>query len=229
MRRLLPLLLLLTTALRAADAPALLKDIAERWMDERNRWTFTQVVRETGSDGVVQERVEHFDLTQGDAKRWRLVRINGRPPNAEEVDSWSKRKNKARKKEAKSPADFIDIERARVLEDNGEAVKIEVPLRKTAGWIFPGDKVNVVLTVNAQSHLLERAQVAIDGPFNVALGLAKVIDLDFDLEFPPAPEPPVAGVTADPPHGTAFAIVNKLGRRVEYAWSDFVLAPPAAK
>lgn len=230
MRRLfLPFLVFLfTTALRAADAAALLKDVAERWMDERNRWTFTQVVRETDGAGVVQERVEHFDPTRGDTRRWQLVRLNGHAPNAAEVDAWSKRKNKPRKKEAKSPAEFVDLEHARVLEDNGHDVKIEVPLRKTAGWIFPGDKVDVVLTVNARSHLLERAQVAIDAPFNVALGLAKVIDLDFDLEFPPTAEPPVAGAAAEPPHGTAYAIVNKLGRRVEYSWSNFVLAPTTA-
>ena len=229
MRRLFLLpLLLLAAALRAADAPALLKDVAERWMDERNRWTFTQIVRETGGDGVVQERVEHFDPTRGDAKRWRLVRLNGHLPDAGEVDAWSKRKNKPRKHEAKSPAEFVDMEHARVLEDNGHDVKIEVPLRKTAGWIFPGDKVNVVLTVNAVTHSLVRAQVAIDGPFNVALGLAKVIDLDFDLEFPPAPEPPVAGAATEAPRGTAYAVVNKLGRRVEYSWSDFALAPPPA-
>jgi len=76
-----------------------------------------------------------------------------------------------------------------------------------------------VLTINKQTRELERAQATIDGPFNVALGLARVLDLDLDLELPPDDDDKAHA--GQGPKGTAYAVVNKLGKRIEYKWTDF--------
>ncbi|HET7537596.1 MAG TPA: hypothetical protein VFJ90_14145, partial [Candidatus Didemnitutus sp.] len=93
-RLLLPLLLL-AGCLRA-EVPALLNEIAERWTDERSRWTFTQLVKEYDGQTIAEERVERYDISRGEAKRWELVSINRRKPTPDEWEAWNKRKNRAR-------------------------------------------------------------------------------------------------------------------------------------
>ncbi len=212
-------LLLLAGSLRA-EIPALLNEIAANWEDVRSRWAFTQFVREFDGEKVAEEHVETYDLSRGEEHRWQLVTLNGRPATAQERLAWSKRKNKARKREPRPLTDIMDLEHAQVVGEDARSISYDIPLRKTAGWIFPGEKVGVTVAINKQSHQVEKGRIAIDGPFSIALGLAKVIDLDFDLEVPTNPD----GTPVEPTQaqGTAYAVVNKLGRRVEYSWSDFV-------
>lgn len=213
------LLCLLGPGLRA-EPSALLKEVAEQLVNERQRWAFTQHVREFDGERVVVERVERYDPARGPARRWQLLKMNGQTPTPAEVEAWSKRKNRVRKREPKPVSEFVDLEHARVREENAESVSFDVPFRRSAGGLFPGEKVDLILTINKKSHAIERAQVSIDGSFKVALGLAQVIDLDMDLELPDEETPP-PGTTADQPRGSASAIVNKFGRRIEYHWSDF--------
>jgi hypothetical protein len=225
MRLLAPLFLSLATL--AAAAPRLLEEGAQKWLEERERWTFTQTVRESDSHGtVVLERVERYDATRGAAQRWQLVSLNGKPATADEAAAWSKRKNKPRSKPVKPLSEYVDLERAQVVKADAQSVSYNVPLRSPSGWIFPAEKVTVVLTIGKSSHAIERAQAEINAPFRVALGLAEVQELDLDLAVP-TDEAAAGGDEA--PQGTAVAVVNKLGRRVEYSWTDFALAPAAEK
>ncbi len=213
-------------ALAAPASPtSVLHEIAEKWSDERHRWAFTQLVRESDKKGLVQERVERYDPVRGEAHRWKLISLNGRKPTPGEEETWGKRKNRPRKRDARPLTEYLDIEHTRLLHEDDSTMRLELPLRRSFGWIFPGEKVDVILTVNKQSRMIERAQVTIDGPFNVALGLARVVDLDFDLEFSAGDKGPAVDPGADPPRGTAYAVVNKLGRRIEYSWSDFTRLP----
>ena len=80
------------------------------------------------------------------------------------------------------------------------------------------------MTINKQSHTVEKGRVTIDGPFNIALGLAKIVDLDFDLEIPTTPTG-LRWIRRKRRHDT-HAVVNKLeaaGRTI--SWSDFVRRP----
>lgn len=212
--------LLLGTGLRG-EVPALLQEVVGRLTDERQLWAFTQVVREFDGDRVAVERVERFDLARGQERRWQLVRLNGRTPTPDEAEAWSQRKNKVRKRAPKAVAEYVDLERARVREETGATISYAVPFRRSAGGLFPGEKVDLTLTINKQTHALERAQVSIDESFRVALGLAEVVDLALDLEMPGREQPAGAGQTAEKPQGSASAVVHKFGRRFEYQWSDF--------
>jgi hypothetical protein len=219
------LLLLISLAPLHAEVPPLLNDALDNWLSSRNSWTFTQFVREYDGKEVAEERLERYDLSRGESRRWELLKINGHAPTAQEEEAWSKRKNRPRKRDPKPLADYVDLEGARVVQEDKQSVTYEVPLRKTAGWIFPGEKVGIVVTIDKKSRTIEKGHVNIDGPFNVALGLARVVDLDFDLEVPPGAK---GGDTAQP-RGTAYAVVNKLGRRIEYSWSDFALQPASPR
>src|SRR5690606_29431520 len=94
----------------------------------------------------------------------------------------------------------------------------ELPLRSGVEWLFPISKVELLVTINKAGPALEQVQARIDEPFRVALGIARILDVDLDVQMAPPPQ-------ADPadarPSGTANVVVTKFGERVEYAWSDF--------
>jgi hypothetical protein len=221
--------LLLVTGLRA-EVPPLLQEVADKLAKERQHWAFTQFVREFDGDRVVLERLERYDPARGQARRWQLLKLNGKTPTAAEVETWSKRKNRPPKRAPKPVAEYIDLEHARVHEENAETISYEVPFRRSAGGLFPGDKVDLTLTINKKSRAIERAQVSIDESFKVALGLAQVIDLDLDLEMPDGDAP--AHPASEKPLGSASATVNKFGKRIEYRWTEFTRhdqAPPPTR
>lgn len=226
--RLIVFTLLLAAAARGAEVPPLLTEAAERWADARFRWTFLQTVRERDSDGaVVVERLERYDPSRGEERRWQLLKVDGRVPTQEEWEPWNKRKNRPRPKELKPLSEYLDLPNAVVLAEDERTVSYSLPLQRTVGWLVPGDKISLSVTINKETHLIERGRVEIHGPFNIALGLAKVLDLDVDLEVPEG-----APATPNAPYarGTAYAVVNKLGRRVEFSWSEFkrITPPPAS-
>jgi hypothetical protein len=218
--RALLLLLFAATGLRG-EVPALLQEVADNLVNEREHWAFTQLVREFDGDRVKVERLERFDPARGWERRWQLLRLNGRTPSAEEVEAWSKKKNRARKRAPKELAEYVDLAQARVAEETADRVSYKIPFRRSAGGLFPGDKVDLTLTINKDKRELERAQVGIDESFSVALGLAKIIEIDFDLEMPGNQSAPHSGEPAEQAQGTASAVVNRLGRRIEYQWSEF--------
>jgi hypothetical protein len=223
MRRLaccLSFLLCLGSGLRGA-VPALLQEVADKLTDERQRWAFTQNVREFDGDQLVEDRVERFDLARGDERRWQLLKLNGRAPTFDEVEAWSHKKNRTHKRPPKAAAEYVDLEQARVREESAESISYEVPFRRAVGGLFPGEKVELTLTINKKTHGIERAQVSLDESFKVAFGLAEVVDLDLDLAMPDGDRPAQPGASAEKPRGSASAVVNKFGRRIEYHWSDF--------
>jgi hypothetical protein len=208
----------------AAEGPRLLVQVADKMADERQNWAFTQLARETSSNGDVLERLERYDPSRGHEHRWELLKLNGRKPTPQEIADWDKRKNHSRSKPPKTLEDYADLSQARVKSEDKDTVTYELPLRSSAGGLFPGNKVSLTLTVNKESKEIEHAKAGIDGPFKVALGLAKVIDLDLDLEVQDD-----GNKAAEKPKGTASAVVNKMGKQIEYHWSDFtrVTSPPA--
>ena len=219
-----------SASLLRAEVPPLLQEIADRWIQEGQQWGFTQTVRETTRDGEVHVRFERFDLSRGYERRWQLLKIDGRAPNADEVDAWNKRKNKGKKKDPKSWFQYVDLDNAKVRNETDRTIDYEVPLKRIAGGLFPGDKVSVLLTIDKETRAIEHAQARVDEPFNVALGLAEIEAVDASINLPPEPKAgnprPSAATVEDHPSGTVSATVNKLGgKRVEYTWSNFRRTP----
>jgi len=223
------ILLVVSGALLRADVPPLLQEIAARWTEDRPQWGFTQLVRETGRDGEVREWLERFDLSRGYDRRWELLEIDGRTPTADEAGAWSQRKNRGRRRLPKSWLEYVDLEHATLRGENARLIRYEVPLKRIAGGLFPGDKVAVMLTIDKQTHAIEHARVRVDEPFNVALGLAEVVEVNANVALPPEPGdgagPAPAAGSDDNPSGSVSAVINRLGKRVVYTWSDFRRTP----
>lgn len=212
-------------AARAADDGGLLRQVASRWFDERGRWAFTQRVIEYDGKAVKQERLERYDPSRPWASRWHLLAIDGRKPTPAEWSDWIARKNRKHHKRPNAVADYFDFAHARIVEETPQVVRYELPLRSNVEWLFPINKVELLVTIDRNPPALQEVHARISEPMRVALGLAHVlhIDLDFQMEAPAAPDPADAR-----PSGSAHAVVTKMGDRVEYFWTDFTRVTPHA-
>lgn len=207
--------------------PPLLEQAAEKWLGERDNWAFTMLVREFDGGRVREERRERYDPSQPGLARWALLLVNGQPPTVERRAEWLKHKTKKRKNPGKPLNQYLDFERATILKEDARSACYELPLRDNHSWLFPVDKVSLRVTVNKTTLALEEVVAGIEEPFKVVLGFARVMDIDFDLQMNP---PGQGGDESNPasakPDGTARAVVNKLGERIEYAWSEFQRVTP---
>lgn len=226
---LIPFLFALGAAAAAATGSPLLNRAAEKWAEEGNHWAFNVLVREVDDGELKEERVEHYDPSQPLAERWELLSVDGQAPTPERRAAWQKSKARKHRKAPKTLAEFYDLEKATATSATAETVSYLVPLRSNHNWLFPVDRVSLTLTVNKTSYAIEEAKAGLDEPFRVALGLARIIDVDFDMKIDSSRPP---GVTPGPataqPRGLAHVVISRLGKRIEYTWSDFKRVAPAA-
>lgn len=210
----------------AADDIGLLQQVAGRWLEERGHWAFTQRVIEYEGKAVKQERLERYDPSQRWVSRWQLLSIDGHKPTPTEWSEWTVRKNKKHHKHANALGDYFDFSNARVVDQTPKTIRYELPLRGNVEWLFPINKVELLVTIDRNPPALQEVHARISEPMRVALGLAHVlhIDLDFQMETPAAPDPADAK-----PSGSAHAIVTKMGDRVEYFWTNFTRVTPHAE
>ncbi len=214
-------------ALTSARADDILRDAVGHWLDERDNWAFTQLAREYDGTRLKRERLERYDPSRPDRERWELLRLNGGEPTPAEKAELTERKNKKRRRNTTPIAEFFDFSRATVAREDERSISYELPLRSNTQWLFPVDKVTLVLAIDKPTRAITHVQAKIQEPFRVALGLARVLDVDLDVttELPPS-ESPTADPAAAKPNGTARVVVTKFGDRVEYEWSDFQRVTP---
>jgi hypothetical protein len=210
-----------------AAPPRLLEQATEKWMGERDNWAFTMLVREFQGGQLKEERQERYDPSKPGIARWELISINGAPPTEERRAEWQKRKTRKRPNPGKPLGQYFDFEESRVVIESDRIVRYNVPLRSNNRWLFPLDKVVMWVTVNKAAVAIEEVRAQIEEPFKVALGIARVMDVEFDLQVNPSEQ---EGDQSNPamakPDGTARAVVNKMGERIEYAWSEFQRVTP---
>jgi hypothetical protein len=228
------LLLLATVALvpdARAGAPPLLEDAVKKWVTGTDEWAFTQRVRTYDEgDKLKLERLERYDPSRPDSHRWELLEIDGKPPTEAHRNQWQHRKNrKPRKPSDKVLNDYFDFEHATVAAETAEAVRYDVPVRKEAVRLLPVEKFAVQLTVNKKTRLIEQVVAGLRSPIRIALGMARITDVDLDVRFDPIVHD-FSDDDDDPStkaSGTAHVVLFKMGDRAEYSWSDFKQVKPA--
>jgi len=210
-----------------AAPPAPLTQAVDKWIGDRDQWAFTQSVREFAGGKVREERLERYDPSKPGESRWQLLAINGQKPTPTQWAEWQQRKMKKRLNPGKPLAEFFDFAQAAVTDENPSSVRYHLPLRNDHAWLFPVDRVNLKVTVNKATAAIDKIEAGIDEPFRVALGLGRLMDLDLDLQMNPSEQ---LGQSDNPqaakPEGTARAVMNKLGERVEYVWGGFKRVTP---
>ena len=221
-----PLVLLAALVARAGASPVLDR-AAAKWMQERDRWAFTMEVREFDGDTLREVREERFDPSLPGKERWHLLTVDGQTPTRERVAEWQKGKTRHHWLAPRPLSDYFDFEKARALDRTGDLVRYHLPLHAGRAWYFPVDRIALIVTVNRSSLALEKIEAKMDEPSRVALGVARIVDLDLALQLHPAEPGRNAGDPAGArPEGTARLVMDKLGRRFEYAWSDFKRVTP---
>lgn len=209
------------------DGPPLLAEAMEKWSAEMDEWAFTQRVRTFDDDKVKLERLERYDPSRPDNKRWELLEIDGKPPTKEQREYWEKRKNrKAKSRADKEVEEYFDFARATVAKETEDRVHYDVPLRRDVSRLVPLEKITIEVTVNKQTRTIQQITGGLKSPLRMALGLAKVTDGWLDVRF----DPIVSDLSGDPnateANGTARVVVFKMGDRAEYAWSNFKRVTP---
>jgi len=222
------ILLFVPWAFASANTPPLLGKAVGKWLGERDNWAFTVLVKEYDGGLLKEERSERYDPSIPGIGRWQLLSIDGRPPTGEQRAEWQKRKTRKRKAPVKRLSDYLEFESARIVKADARTVCYHVPLRSNNGWLFPVDKVDLKITVNRSTQAIEEVVAGIDEPFKVALGFARVLNVDFDMQMNPPERPPetAANPSEAKPDGKATVVVRKLGRRIKYAWSGFKRVTP---
>src|SRR5688572_10272048 len=124
-----------------AARPPLLAEAVRSWAAGADDWAFTQRVRTFDNDKLKLERLERYDPSRPDNRRWELLSIDGRTPTEAERDRWQHRKNrKPRKTSEKTIEEYLDFERASVSRETEEAVRYDVPVHKEASRLLPVEK-----------------------------------------------------------------------------------------
>lgn len=213
-------------ALLHAEPPPLLEKAVNLWAEGRQDLAFTQHTRALNDDQSLQyERVERYDPSLPDHQRWRLLEVNGRPPTeAERRDIEDKRNRKPRKSRGNPPASYLDLDNARKVREDDRLAHFEVGLKPEAARLVALDKLILKVAVDKTHGTIEHISAALREPMRVAFGLAKVIDVDLDVQFeePTEGPPPATEVTSD---STARVRLTKFGNPQEFTWRDFKEVP----
>lgn len=201
----------------------MLAKAVEQWAAGREDLAFTQQTRVFLDDGKVkEERVERYDPSLPDSRRWRLIEVDGRLATGEQREKWEARKNgKPRKKVVKSPAEYLDLAHATLGDDTPTSARFEIGLRPEAARLLAVEKIAVVITVDKESGSIAGIAATLRQPIRVLLGLARITGLDIDVRIEPADEDSAQESGEVQTGSTAHVTMSKLGNPMEYNWSDF--------
>jgi hypothetical protein len=206
-----------------AQTPPLLAKAIQRWSAGQGDVAFTQQTRYFQDDGQVkEERVERYDPSLPDNRRWTLVEVDGRPATDAQRKKWETRKNgKPRRKLDESPSKYLDLEDAKLIGETDRLARFRILLRPEAQRLLEVDDIDVVLTVDKQSESIAVVGAALREPMRVLLGLARITDLDVNVRIVPVDEGSPDSPDEVESGSTARVTISRLGRPVEYNWSDF--------
>jgi hypothetical protein len=206
-----------------AQTPPLLAKALQRWTAGQGDLAFTQQTRVFLADGrVKEERIERFDPSLPDSQRWRLLEVNGLPATAEQRLKWESRKNaKPRTKVDESPSKYLDLDRAALIGETPKDARFNIPVRPETQRLLALEDIDVVVTVDKRSESIAGVGAALREPIRVLLGLGQITDLDVDLRITPVDEGSPDTTEEVESGSTARVKISRLGKPVEYNWSDF--------
>jgi hypothetical protein len=190
---------------------------------------FTQQTRRFLANGQVkEERIERYDPSLPDSRRWQLLEVDGVPATDEQARRLESAKNgKPRRKVDESPSKYLDLDHAVLVSENPDDARFRIPLLPAVHRIVSLDDVDIVVTVDRRSGNVAGIGAALREPIRVLLGLARITDLDVDLRISPAASSPGAPVDVES-GSTARVKISRMGTPVEYNWSDFKRVRPFA-
>jgi hypothetical protein len=211
-----------------AATPPLLAEAIQKWTAGQGDLAFTQHTRILLSDGQVKnERIERYDPSLPDSRRWRLLSVDGLPATDQQRLEWETRKNsRPRTKVDESPAAFLDLENAVHIGETAEVARFRIPVKPRAMHMVSLEEIDAVISVDKQTRSIASAGAVLREPIRVLLGIGKITDLDIDVRINPGDAQSPAAAEDVEEGSTARVKISKLGRPVEYDWSDFKRVRP---
>jgi len=149
-----------------SEAPPLLAKALTQWSAGQEGLAFTQQTRFFLDHGKVRnERVERYDPSLPDSRRWRLIEVDGQPATDAQRDKWETRKNGIPRKHAlASPADYLDLDHAKMVNETPKNACFEIGLRPEAVLLLALEKITVVITVDKESGDIAHVAAALRQP-----------------------------------------------------------------
>jgi hypothetical protein len=205
-----------------AETPPLLARALQRWTAGEGDLAFTQQTKVFLSGGMVkEERIERYDPSLPDSRRWRLIEVNGLPATEEQRAKWESHKNgRPRRKVDESPSEYLDLDHAVMVGESPTDVRFKIPLKPEAQHLLATENIEVVITIDRQTGNVAGIGAALREPIRVLFGVARITNLDVDLRINPVDDASSAATEVES-GSTARVRMSKLGRPVEYDWSDF--------
>jgi hypothetical protein len=201
----------------------LLAQAVEQWTAGHEDWAFTQHTRFfLSAGGVKAERVERYDPSLPDSRRWRLIEVDGRLATAEQRAKWETWKNgRPRKQVVKSPTEYLDLDHATLVDETLKQARFEIGLRPEAVRLLETKNIAVVITVDKEGGGIAGIAATLRQPIRVLLGLARITDLDLDFRIDPGDEDTARKSGEVQSNSTARVTMSKFGNPMEYKWSEF--------
>jgi hypothetical protein len=211
-----------------AAPPPLLAEAIQKWTAGEGDLAFTQHTRTFLSDGRVKdERIERYDPSLPDSRRWHLMSVGGLPATDLQRQEWETRKNsRPRTKVDESPGAFLDLENAVQIGETAEVSRFRIPVKPRAMHLVSLEEIDAVISVDKHTRSIASAGAALREPIRVLLGIGRITDLDVDVRINPGDAGSPAAVEDVEEGSTARVKISKLGRPVEYSWSDFKRVRP---
>ena len=207
-----------------AETPPLLAQAVGHWVAGGEDLAFTQHTRFFSDGGKVrEERVERYDPSLPDSRRWRLLEVDGRKATDEERKKWETKKNgKARKRVVKAPAEYLDLDHARKAGETPSQTRFEIGLRPAALLhLLAVEDIIVYVAVDNESGRVAHIAATLRQPIRVLLGLARITGLDLDVRLEAVEREAEEASGEVQPGSSARIAMSKFGSPMEYAWSDF--------
>jgi hypothetical protein len=185
---------------------------------DEGQWAYTETAKGLEDKRVTVVRV---DPSKSDAERCLLLKIDGKPPTADEVKQWRFEGRDVSPALGDLPPirNVVDTDDVRVASDDVTAIVFELPLRGGNAQ-FPAEKFQALFRVNKTSRGFEDFRVKLRESFRVA-GVVSISEAGiearfqtFDPAYPPQPVYLKAG-------GAVRVLLVKFARSFESTRTDF--------
>lgn len=213
----------LKLASASEEQRALFKEAFGKIGTDEDRWAYTET-----SHGLDDKRVAtmRVDPSRPEAERYTLLKLNGKPPTAEEVKRWRDEGRDASASLGELPpiSNLVDLEDVRVVAEERAAVVFELPLRASNPQ-FPADKFQALFRVNKTQRAFEdivvklREAVRVAGIVSISEAGMEVRFQTFDPRYAPQPVWLKAG-------GAVRLLLVKISRSFEATRTDFKRVEP---
>ncbi|QYM78682.1 hypothetical protein K0B96_15470 [Horticoccus luteus] len=224
MRRLFTLLLCLTGSLATyAAGPDVLATAVDRFAAESNEWAYTQKTVSRDNDGKLRrEVVMRYDPSRPEDEQFTPLLINGQEPTESQIRKYRRSQEKHRQQtDPQALSQLLDVEAARRLREEGDAVFYQVPLKRAEGESIDPDKFYVVVRVNKQEPALEEMWVRLREPVRTR-AILQLETGEANLHFKSADGDSPPTLTALRATGRGSIAFIKVGGSYELSRSNFV-------